>query len=146
MKKKFHILLTLENLNQTIAIMKSILLLVSLIICLSAASQTITYKASKWGDTQKTHDWATALDNPVVEPVTILQSPTVFKVTLGKKIKVYKIISNSKMDENTTVFNTLHNSKPYIIKVMYISSDKTYAILCENEWAVTDISNPTTGK
>ena len=126
--------------------MKSILLLVSLIICLSATSQTITYKATKWGDTQKTHDWATALDNPVVEPVTILQSPTLFKATFGKKIKVYKIISTSKMDENTTVFNTLHNSKPYIIKVMYISSDKTYAILCENEWAVTDISNPTTVK
>jgi len=124
--------------------MKSILLLVSLFICLSASSQTITYKASKWGNTKLTHDWATALDNPVVEPVIILQTPTVFKVTFGKKIKVYKIINSSKMDENTTVYNTLSNSKPYIVKVMYISSDKSYAILCENEWAVTDVTDTTT--
>ncbi len=67
--------------------MKSILLLVGLFICLTATSQTTTYKTSKWGDTKKTHDWATALDNPVVEPVIILQTPTVFKVTFGKKIK-----------------------------------------------------------
>jgi hypothetical protein len=124
--------------------MKSILLLVSLFICLSASSQTITYKASKWGNTKLTHDWATALDNPVVEPVIILQTPTIFKVTFGKKIKVYKIINSSKMDENTTVYNTLSNSKPYIVKVMYISSDKSYAILCENEWAVTDVTDTTT--
>jgi hypothetical protein len=121
--------------------MKSILLLVSLFICLSATSQTITYKTSKWGNTKLTHDWATALDNPVVEPVIIMQTPTIFKATFGKKIKVYKIINSSKMDENTSVYNTLSNSKPYIVKVMYISSDKSYAILCENEWAVTDVTD-----
>ena len=124
--------------------MKSILLLVGMFICLTATSQTTTYKTSKWGDTKKTHDWATALDNPVVEPVIIVQTPTNFKVTFGKKIKVYKIVNSSKMDEATTVYNTLNNSKPYIIKVMYISSDKSYAILCENEWAVTDITDIST--
>ena len=126
--------------------MKSILLLSSVIIALSASSQTITYKTNKWGNTKLTHDWATALDNPVSESVIIMQTPTIFKVTFGKKIKFYKIINSSQMDENTMVYNTLMNTKPYIIKVMYISSDKSYAILCENEWAVADITDKTSSK
>ena len=126
--------------------MKSILLLSSVIIALSASSQTITYKTNKWGNTKLTHDWATALDNPVAENVIIIQSPKAFKVTLGKKIKDYKIINSSKMDEDTKVYNTLMNTKPYIIKVMYISSDKSYAILCENEWAVANITDTVVSK
>ncbi len=126
--------------------MKSILLLVSLFICLSASAQTTTYKTTKWGNTKVTHDWATALDNPVVEPVVIVQTPTVFKVTFGKKIKVYKIINSSNMDADTKVYNTLMNTKPYIIKVMYISSDKSYAILCENEWAVSEVTDAVVSK
>jgi hypothetical protein len=126
--------------------MRPTLLVLSLIIYLSAAAQTITYKASKWGNTKLTHDWATALDNPVVENVIIVQSPNNFRVTLGQKIKIYKVVNSSKMDENTLVYNTLMNGKPFIIKVMYMDSDKTYVILCENEWAVADIKDRTPAK
>jgi hypothetical protein len=126
--------------------MKSILLLSSMLIALSATSQTTTFKTNKWGNTKQTldHDWATALDNPVKENVTIVETPTTFKATFGQKIKVYKIINSSKMDDDTKVYNTLMNAKPYIIKVMYISSDKTYAILCENEWAVANVTDAVT--
>ncbi len=41
--------------------MKSTLLVLSLLIYLSPSAQTIVYKTNKWGDTKKTHDWATAL-------------------------------------------------------------------------------------
>jgi hypothetical protein len=128
--------------------MKSILLLSSMFIALSATSQTTTFKTNKWGNTKQTqdHDWATALDNPVKENVTIVETPTTFKATFGQKIKVYKIVNSSKMDEDTKVYNTLMNAKPYIIKVMYISSDKTYAILCENEWAVANVTDMVTAK
>jgi hypothetical protein len=128
--------------------MKSILLLSSMLIALSATSQTTTYKTNKWGNTKLTqdHDWATALDNPVKENVTIVETATTFKATFGQKIKVYKIINSSKMDEDTHVYNTLMNAKPYIIKVMYISSDKCYAILCENEWAVANVTDAVTAK
>jgi hypothetical protein len=128
--------------------MKSILLLSSMLIALSATSQTTTFKTDKWGNTKQTqdHDWATALDNPVKENVTIVETPTAFKATFGQKIKVYKIINSSKMDDDTQVYNTLMNAKPYIIKVMYISSDKAYAILCENEWAVANVTNAVVAK
>jgi len=128
--------------------MKSILLLSSMLIALTATSQTTTYKSSKWGNTKQTqdHDWATALDNPVKENVTIVETSTSFKATFGQKIKVYKIINSSKMDDDTKVYNTLMNAKPYIIKVMYISSDKSYAILCENEWAVANVTDAVTAK
>ena len=66
--------------------MKSILLLSSVIIALSASSQTITYKTNKWGNTKLTHDWATALDNPVSESVIIMQTPTIFTTTLLARI------------------------------------------------------------
>ncbi len=123
--------------------MKSTLLVLSLLIYLSTSAQTIVYKTNKWGDTKKTHDWATALDNPVAESVTIVQSPNNFKVTFGQHIKIYKVVNSSKMDENTMVYNTLMNGKPYIIKVMYLDTDKTYAVFCENEWAVADIKDRT---
>jgi hypothetical protein len=128
--------------------MKSILLLSSVLIALSATSQTTTFKTNKWGNTKLTqdHDWATALDNPVKENVTIVETATTFKATFGQKIKVYKIINSSKMDDDTHVYNTLMNAKPYIIKVMYISSDKSYAILCENEWAVANVTDAVTAK
>lgn len=126
--------------------MKSILLLTLLSICLSASAQTIIYKTNKWGNTKQTHDWATALDNPVSESVVIVQTPTNFKVTFGKKIKAYRIVNSSKMDENTMVYNTQMNAKPYVIKVMFIDSDNSYAILCENEWAVADIKDKTASK
>jgi hypothetical protein len=128
--------------------MKSILLLSSVLIALSATSQTTTFKTNKWGNTKLTqdHDWATALDNPVKENVTIVETATTFKATFGQKIKVYKIINSSKMDDDTHVYNTLMNAKPYIIKVMYISSDKSYAILCENEWAVANVTDAVTTK
>jgi hypothetical protein len=128
--------------------MKSILLLSSILFALSATSQTTTYKTNKWGNTKQTqdHDWATALDNPVKENVTIIETPTAFKATFGQKIKVYKIVNSSKMDEDTRVYNTTMNAKPYIIKVMYISSDKTYAILCENEWAVSNVTDAVVAK
>lgn len=125
--------------------MKSILLLTGLFFCLSASSQTTTYKTNKWGDTKKFHDWGTALDNPVTESVVIVQTPTVFKVTFGQKIKVYKIVNSSSMDQDTKVFNTLMNTKPYIIKVMTLGAD-SYAILCENEWAVSDIKDVVSSK
>ena len=88
--------------------MKSILLLSSILFALSATSQTTTYKTNKWGNTKQTqdHDWATALDNPVKENVTIIETPTAFKATFGQKIKVYKIVNSSKMDEDTRVYNT----------------------------------------
>jgi len=128
--------------------MKSILLLSSMFIALSATSQTTTFKTNKWGNTKQTqdHDWATALDNPVKENVIIVETPTTFKATFGQKIKVYKIVNSSKMDEDTKVYNTVMNAKPYIIKVMYISSEKTYAILCENEWAVANVTDAVTAK
>jgi len=128
--------------------MKSILLLSSMLIALSATSQITTFKTNKWGNTKQTqdHDWATALDNPVKENVTIVETPTSIKATFGQKIKVYKIINSSKMDDDTRVYNTMMNAKPYIIKVMYISSDKTYAILCENEWAVANVTDAVTAK
>ncbi len=128
--------------------MKSILLLSSMLIALSATSQTTTFKTSQWGNTKQTqdHDWATALDNPVKENVVIVETPTAFKATFGQKIKVYKIVNSSQMDNDTRVYNTLMNAKPYIIKVMYISSDKTYAILCENEWAVANVTNAVVAK
>src|ERR1700712_6150758 len=108
---------------------------------MSATSQTTTFKTNKWGNTKLTHDWATALDNPVSESVIIVETPSAFKTTFGKKIKNYKVINSSKMDENTMVYNTLMNAKPYIIKVMYIDSDKSYAILCEDEWAVSNVTD-----
>lgn len=128
--------------------MKSILLLSSMLIALTATSQTTTFKTNKWGNTKQTqdHDWATALDNPVKENVTIVESPTTFKATFGQKIKVYKIVNSSNMDADTKVYNTTMNAKPYIIKVMYISSDKTYAILCENEWAVANVTDAVIAK
>jgi len=128
--------------------MKSILLLSSMLIALSATSQITTFKTNKWGNTKQTqdHDWATALDNPVKENVTIVETPTSIKATFGQKIKVYKIINSSKMDDDTRVYNTMMNAKPYIIKVMYISSDKTYAILCENEWAVANVTDAVIAK
>jgi hypothetical protein len=126
--------------------MKSILLLSFLLIAMSATSQTTTFKTNKWGNTKLTHDWATALDNPVSESVIIVETPSAFKATFGKKIKTYKVINSSKMDENTMVYNTLMNAKPYIIKVMYIDSDKSYAILCEDEWAVSNVTDAIVAK
>jgi hypothetical protein len=128
--------------------MKSILLLSTLLIALTATSQTTTYKTNKWGNTKQTqdHDWATALDNPVKENVIIVETPTSFKATFGQKVKVYKIVNSSAMDQDTKVYNTTMNAKPYTIKVMYISSDKSYAILCENEWAVANVTDAVVAK
>ena len=103
-------------------------------------AQTETYKADKWGNTKLHKKWTTALDNPVLEKVAIVQTPKSFKVTFGgKRTLIYTILGSDKLNATTTNYNVKSGDKNYSIKVMYI--DNAYYFICENEWAVAEITD-----
>ena len=122
--------------------MKKILFLTILFSSLSVAlyAQTITYKASKWGNTKLHKSWTTALDNPVLEKVVVVQTDKSFKITFGsKRTLAYNIVNSEKLNATSTKYNVKSGDKNYSIKVMFI--DNAYYILCENEWAVAEITD-----
>lgn len=103
-------------------------------------AQTVTYKAEKWGNTKLHKKWTTALDNPVLEKVTIVQTPKSFKVTFGeKRTLTYIILGSQKLNATSTIYSVKSGDKNYSIKVMYI--DNAYYFICENEWAVAEITD-----
>jgi len=123
-------------------IMKKFILLTLFFSSLSfvLCAQTITYKANKWGNTKLYKSWTTALDNPVLEKVVIVQTDKVFKITFGgKRTLTYAILNSEKGNPTSTKYNVKANDKDYSIKVMFI--DNAYYILCENEWAVAEITD-----
>lgn len=122
--------------------MKKILFLTLLFSSLSFAlyAQTITYRANKWGNTKLHKSWTTALDNPVLEKVVVVQTDKSFKITFGgKRTLAYTVINSEKLNATSTKYNVKSGNKNYSIKVMFI--DNAYYILCENEWAVAEITD-----
>lgn len=125
--------------------MKKITFLTLFFSALSLAlyAQKITYKANKWGDTKLHKDWATSLDNPILEKVVILQTSKMFKISFGsKRTLTYTILSSEKQNPNAISYSVKSNGKNYSIEVMFIGS--SYYILCKDEWAVGEIKDMST--
>ena len=105
----------------------------------TSQAQTIVYKANNWGNTKQYNDMWRALDNPILENVVITQTKSLIQVKLGEKILKYKIIEAKKGGDHLTVYKVSMNNKNYSICVSYVFTNGTYAIWCENEWAVANI-------
>lgn len=123
--------------------MKQIILIftLSVIFITPVFSQTFTYKSNKWGNTKLYKKWATACDNPTYEKVIIMKSSKMIKATFGKKTLVYNIESEDRTKPNQISYNVKMDTKRYIIKIMDLGG--MYHIICDNEWAVIEISDRT---
>lgn len=122
--------------------MRKLFLLTPLNLCIVFAlqAQTMTYKANKWGNTKMYKSWTTALDNPVLEKVMIIHTNKTIKITFGgKRALAYTVINSEKIGSTTIKYNVKMNDKSYSIKQMFI--DNAYYFICENEWAVAEITD-----
>lgn len=116
-----------------------------LVVALSLDAQTITYKASKWGNTKLHKSWTTALDNPILEKVIITQTDKAFEIAFGgKRSLAYIIISSQKLSPTSVKYSVKSNNQSYFITVSII--DNSYYIFCENEWVVADITEMSSSK
>ena len=111
----------------------------NLFFLFSLNAQTITYKANKWGNTKLYGKWTRALDNPVIEKVVIVQTDKTIQVTFGKRTMIYSIINSELTDASTTRYDVKMNNKNYSIKRMLV--ENAYYFICENEWAVAEITD-----
>jgi hypothetical protein len=119
--------------------MKFVLILILFISnVITTSAQSVTYKSNKWGNTKLYNSFTKAIENPVLENVTIVQGRSGFRVTFGNTEKLYAILTIKAVSELVTEYKTIWNDKTYLITTMY--SNGEYTVICKDEWVVTGIT------